>query len=175
MHLSSGHRRGIATSAIVAIVGMVAVVAATGYYLFNYMSYVNNSTFNQIETTTYYEVNQVDVGPTSTTTVYITVTPTAQSPIVSVNIANGSGSQRLSFAPEALSIVIGVNNTVEWINNDTSAHTVTSKTVPAGAPSFDSGSMTKGNVFTYTFTIPGVYTYYCKYHSWMVANLTVKS
>ena len=163
------------TSSIVAIVGMIAVVAATGYYLFNYMNYVNNSTFNQIVTTTYYEVNQVDVGPTSTTTVYVTITSAGHSPIVSVNIANGSGSQRLSFAPATLSIVIGVNNTVEWINNDTSAHTVTSKTVPAGATSFDSGNLAKGNVFTYTFTVPGVYTYYCKYHSWMVANLTVES
>jgi plastocyanin len=173
MKISPSKRRGIATSAIVAIIGMIAIVAATGYYLLNYMSYVNNQTFNQVVTTTFYEINQVNVGPTSTTTEYVTTTVLGNSQVVSISIVNGSGSQRLSFEPGAFTVVIGVNNTVKWTNNDTAVHTVTSQTVPAGASSFDSGSMPAGSVFTYTFTVPGVYTYYCRYHSWMVANLTV--
>ncbi|MGI0091135.1 MAG: cupredoxin domain-containing protein, partial [Nitrososphaerales archaeon] len=57
--------------------------------------------------------------------------------------------------------------------NDTAPHTVTSQSVPPGAAAFDSGNMLKGAVFSYTFIVPGSYTYYCKYHAWMVANVTV--
>jgi len=53
------------------------------------------------------------------------------------------------------------------------AHTVTSKTVPTGASSFNSGEMLPGATFTYTFTVPGTYSYYCIYHSWMTGTVTV--
>ena len=77
------------------------------------------------------------------------------------------------YAPDNITIVIGVNNTVAFINNDTVHHTVTSGTIPQGATSFDSGDMAPGASFVYTFTVPGTYTYICIYHSWMTGTITV--
>ena len=67
-------------------------------------------------------------------------------------------------------MVIGVNNTVTWVNNDNAAHTVTAKD-----GSFGSGNMGSGSSYTYTFTTPGTYRYYCAYHSWMVGTVVVEA
>jgi len=89
--------------------------------------------------------------------------------------AGVGASQSLNFQPAHIRIVIGLNNTVSWINDDTAPHTVTSTTVPSGAASFDSGNMNPGAVYTHTFTQPGNYAYYCQYHSWMQGTVTVVS
>ncbi|HEV2390295.1 MAG TPA: cupredoxin domain-containing protein [Nitrososphaerales archaeon] len=104
---------------------------------------------------------------------------TAQSPVV-VNMLVGSGvgpSAAPGFSPENVTVVIGVNNTVTWINKDTNnggtSHTVTSLTVPSGAASFDSGIMKEGANFTQTFTTPGTYEYHCTIHPWMTGSVIV--
>ena len=84
-------------------------------------------------------------------------------------------SQSLNFQPVNIVVVIGVNNTVDWTNDDSAPHTVTSKNVPAGAASFNSGNMNSSAVFTHTFNVPGTYSYYCEYHSWMQGTVTVIS
>jgi plastocyanin len=61
--------------------------------------------------------------------------------------------------------VIGVNNTVYWVNDDSVVHTVTG--FRGSSPAFDSGSMLPGAIFRYTFTVAGNYTYHCVYHAWM--------
>lgn len=92
-----------------------------------------------------------------------------------VSIPKGSGlpSGAPGFAPDNITLVIGVNNTVTWTNNDTVHHTVTSTSVPSGATSFNSGDMAPGATFTYTLAVPGVYQYDCIYHPWMTATITV--
>jgi len=93
-----------------------------------------------------------------------------------VIMPNGVGSnQTLNFSPTIITVVIGVNNTVTWINSDTSPHTVTSKTVPSSATGFDSGNMNAGAKFSYTFTVAGTYTYYCQYHFWMQGTVIVEA
>jgi len=78
------------------------------------------------------------------------------------------------YVPDNITVVIGVNNTVMWLNNDSeSPHTVTSYSIPKGAASFDSGQMLWLARFTYTFTVPGTYKYGCVYHPWMVGYVTV--
>ena len=37
-------------------------------------------------------------------------------------------------------------------------------TIPPLAPLWDSGELTTGDTFSYTFTTPGVYNYYCRRH-----------
>jgi len=103
----------------------------------------------------------------------------AQSTVV-VNIPVGAGagaSAAPGYAPENVTVVIGVNNTVEWTNNDTqnggTDHTVTSLSVPSGAASFDSGIMAEGANFTHTFTVPGTYEYHCTIHAWMTGSVVV--
>jgi plastocyanin len=85
--------------------------------------------------------------------------------------ANPAGAP--GYSPDKLTVVIGVNNTVTWSNDDTAPHTVTSTSVPSGAQSFNSGNMNAGATYTYMFTVPGTYQYGCQYHSWMVGNVTV--
>jgi plastocyanin len=63
---------------------------------------------------------------------------------------------------------------VTFTNDDSAAHTVTSSNAPS-CGSFDSGNMGYGQTYTHTFTVPGTYKYYCKYHGWMSGTLLVKS
>lgn len=119
---------------------------------------------------------------------YLVVLPNAayaQSPVtqttgggglapVSVSIAPGAVNYpNKGFTPDNITVKVGVNNTVTWTNNDQSIHTVTSSTVPAGASPFDSGYLSTGDNFTYTFTVPGVYEYHCQLHPWMTGFVTV--
>jgi plastocyanin len=98
----------------------------------------------------------------------------ASSPkITSVAIVQGSGANASiaqSYSPDPVTVVIGVNNTVTWTNNDSAPHTVT-----ANDGSFDSGNMAPTATFTFTFTTPGTFHYHCVYHPWMVATVIVKA
>lgn len=98
-------------------------------------------------------------------------TSTLPSNVVKVTM-KGSGNG-LNYQPATIVVVIGVNNTVLWINDDSVAHTVTARAVPSGAQMFNSGNLNPGQTFQYTFTVPGNYTYYCIYHPWMVAKVIV--
>ena len=108
--------------------------------------------------------------PTATTT-------TGQSSLSGpqVTMPNGVGTNlALNFSPDNITVVIGVNNTITWINSDTITHTVTSQSVPPGASIFDSGPMNAGAKFTWTFTVPGTYRYDCTLHpSWMKGTVIV--
>jgi len=99
---------------------------------------------------------------------------------VAVKIPVGAGAGQAAapgFSPENVTVVIGVNNTVTWTNNDTANggtdHTVTSLSIPSGATAFDSGIMAQGKTFTQTFTVPGTYEYHCTIHSWMTGSVVV--
>jgi len=72
------------------------------------------------------------------------------------------------FSPQEIKVVVGVNSTVTWVSRSISYDTVTGR---GGA--FGSGTIPRGGTFTYTFTAPGVYEYYCLYHPWMTGTVTV--
>jgi len=116
------------------------------------------------------------VGTESTTATTTTSSTTTSSSVpsgasVHVMIPAGSGTNTTSpgYSPATITVVIGVNNTVMWMNMDNMPHTVT-----AVNHSFDSGNMNPGDTFTYTFTAPGTYQYGCTYHSWMKGTVIVK-
>ncbi len=79
------------------------------------------------------------------------------------------------FSPLSITVVIGVNNTVQWTNNDPSGspHNVFSTTT--NLLSFNSGNMDPGASFTCSFLTPGTYHYQCTYHSEMLGAVIVKS
>jgi plastocyanin len=112
-------------------------------------------------------------GATSTTT---SVTSSGPTSLTMVSIPSGAGnpSGAPGYAPDKITVVVGVNNTILWTNNDgTTHHTVTSTSVPGGASSFDSGDMAGGATYNVTLTVPGTYQYHCNYHSWMTGSIVV--
>ncbi len=79
-----------------------------------------------------------------------------------------------NFVPADVKVVIGVNNSVTWINQDNlSQHTVVTNVVPSGGTQVD---LILGTNETYTvkFAVAGVYNYYCMWHpEWMKGTITV--
>jgi plastocyanin len=100
----------------------------------------------------------------------------AQSTVmVSQTLGSGSPNGAPGFDPDVVDVVVGVNNTITWTNNDVGHnHTVTSMEIPPGAAAFDSGNMVKNATFTVTLTVPGVYRYGCSYHPWMTGVIDVE-
>lgn len=79
------------------------------------------------------------------------------------------------YSPQNLTVVLGANATVTWISHSISYDTVTGRETgpgPCGA-GFSSCPIAPGKTFSYTFTEPGVYEYYCIYHPWMIGRVTV--
>jgi len=91
-------------------------------------------------------------------------------------IPQGAGTGA-NFCPASATIVIGVNNTITWLDQDSIApHNVFFSSVPSGATTpAASPTLTKGDSFSVTLTTPGTYTYYCAYHEWMVGTVVVKA
>ncbi len=92
---------------------------------------------------------------------------------VTVSMVPGAGANTSiskAYLPDPVTVVVGVNNTVTWVNNDSAPHTVT-----ANDASFDSGNVAPGQSFTFTFTTPGTYQYHCVYHPWMIGTVIVKA
>jgi plastocyanin len=95
--------------------------------------------------------------------------------VVQISITNGAyiQSNAPGYSPDNVTLVLGVNTTVVWKNNDSAHHIVTTSSAPSGA-SFSSGDISSGSCFTHTFTKAGTYKYYCTYHSWMTGIIIVK-
>ena len=113
---------------------------------------------------------------TVTATAAATTTSTSTTGGFAVAIAKGASTNQssLGYSPSTVTLVVGVNNTVTWTNDDATIHTVTSFSVPAGAKSFNSGTMAPGSTFTFAFTVPGTYKYGCEIHPWMQGTIIVK-
>jgi plastocyanin len=79
------------------------------------------------------------------------------------------------FSPENITVVLGVNSTVTWVSHSISYDTVTGRGGGGEGcgTGFSSCPIAPGQSFTYTFTQPGTYEYYCEYHPWMVGSVTV--
>jgi plastocyanin len=71
-----------------------------------------------------------------------------------------------TYVPGSVEITAGT--TVIWTNNDSVPHTVTA---PDG--SFDSGNLSPGESWSFTFREPGDFAYACLYHPQMQGSVTV--
>lgn len=97
-----------------------------------------------------------------------------QTPKSGIIMPAGAGNDQLNFSPAKATVVVGVNNTVTWTNDDTVGHTVQSEKIPSGAVPFSSPVLNTGQTFSVTFTVPGTYTYECTIHpAWMQASIVV--
>ena len=75
--------------------------------------------------------------------------------------------------PVNVTVTIGVNNSIEWVNDDTVGHTSTALVAPAGALKFNSGLISEGKSFSITLNVAGVYKYTCAWHNWLAGKITV--
>ena len=73
-----------------------------------------------------------------------------------------------SFGPMTMTVAAGT--TVTWTNNDDVPHTVVSE----DKTTFKSKALDTGEHFSYTFTKPGKYPYFCSVHPKMVAEVAVQ-
>jgi len=94
-----------------------------------------------------------------------------------ISILKGSSADEtnVGFGPDTATVVVGVNNTIVWTNDDVAAHTVTFTSVPSGATPANSEIIAPNGFFTVTLTVPGTYHYICSLHSWMKGTIIVKA
>lgn len=71
------------------------------------------------------------------------------------------------YSPQMLTVPAGT--TVTWTNHDDDVHTVTSS-----AQLFTSKGIDADEAWSYTFTKPGTYVYFCALHPLMTAKIIVK-
>ncbi len=74
--------------------------------------------------------------------------------------------QNFAFQPATIQVKAGT--AVTWTNQDSASHTVTFRNGMK-----DSGMLRQGQSFSYTFTQPGTYAYYCAYHANMAGDVIV--
>lgn len=71
-----------------------------------------------------------------------------------------------AFAPQVITVTVG--DSITWTNQDEAPHTVTTT---SGPQSISSPMLSKGQSFTFTFSAPGTYSYYCAVHPDMRAEV----
>jgi plastocyanin len=72
-----------------------------------------------------------------------------------------------AFLPQRITVKPGT--TVTWTNDDDDSHTVASS-----AKLFKSGPLDTGDKFSFTFTTPGTYAYFCSVHPQMTGTIVVE-
>jgi plastocyanin len=77
---------------------------------------------------------------------------------------NGPGP---GYAPSTLTVPVGT--TVQWGNNDITAHTST-----ADGGQWNSNNIAPGQSFTFKFNTAGTYKYHCTIHSFMTGTIVVQ-
>ena len=73
-----------------------------------------------------------------------------------------------TFNPQQITVKAGTK--VIWTNNDDIPHTVTSKT-----GIFKSKALDTDDKFSFTFTTPGTYSYFCALHPHMTGSIVVEA
>ncbi len=101
----------------------------------------------------------------------LSVDANATTIVVGVGL-NASGTAANSFTPSTVSAVVG--DVIQFTWTYPNPHNVTSTSVPAGAATFASGTLsTSGAMFSYTITVAGTYNYQCTLHSGMTGTINV--
>jgi plastocyanin len=76
--------------------------------------------------------------------------------------------QGFAFTPSALPIAVG--DTVQWTNNDSTPHTVTSDS----ENELSSSTLGQGQTYIHIFMTAGSFPYHCSIHTSMLGGVTVQ-
>jgi plastocyanin len=112
----------------------------------------------------YRQVKKIEANITlhaATTTALPQTKPGADAATQQVKIDN------FSFMPKTLTVTAGT--TVTWTNHDDVPHTVVSTKKRFASPALDTDER-----FSFRFTTPGTYPYYCSVHPMMTGTVVVK-
>jgi amicyanin len=82
-------------------------------------------------------------------------------------VANLVKIDNFSFTPQTLTVPAGT--TVTWVNKDDVPHTVISTD-----KKFKSRALDTDDRFSYTFSAPGTYDYFCSVHPHMTGKIVVQ-
>lgn len=104
-----------------------------------------------------------------------TIETTGPSPVTTVTIYIRHGSYReqaqVTYDPPSVRVVLGVNDTVIWINEDIVPHDIIHEPCIYNESGCMSGLksklLEKGESYVYRFTGVGQYNYRCSPHPWM--------
>ena len=94
--------------------------------------------------------------------------------IIDITTGSGINYKFQHFYPPDIAIPIGT--TVEWYDDDPEQiHTVTSGApgAPGSGKLFNSGIMQYTSSLQYTFDEPGIFSYHCQIHPWMIGSVYV--
>ena len=83
-------------------------------------------------------------------------------------VANTIEISNFSFAPAVLTVPVGT--TVTWVNDDDEPHTVVDSDTL-----FKSHALDTGDKFSFTFSTPGKFQYFCTIHAHMVGTVVVEA
>ena len=97
------------------------------------------------------------------------MTPAAKPNADAPTAPNQVTIDNFAFNPKTLTVPVGTE--VTWINRDDVPHTATSTVKPRV---FDSKTLDTDDTFSYVFTAPGTYQYYCAVHPHMTGEIVVK-
>ena len=90
-------------------------------------------------------------------------------PAASAQVANTEVKiDEFAFAPQRVTVNAGT--TVIWINDDDIPHTVASS-----SKLFKSKALDTKDKFSFTFTTPGTYEYFCSLHPHMTGTIVVET
>lgn len=98
----------------------------------------------------------------------LAISATSQAAIVDVNVFDFDFSINAP-GQTVVDAVIGVGDTVRWVFL-ADFHTTTS--VVGSSEDWDSGMLMSGDMFSYSFSQAGTYTYYCQFHGFDNGNGT---
>lgn len=73
-----------------------------------------------------------------------------------------------TFKPQQVTVKAG--DTITWVNHDDIPHTVTSTTMI-----FHSKAMDTDDKFSFTFSTPGTFMYFCSLHPHMTGSIVVEA
>ncbi len=73
-----------------------------------------------------------------------------------------------AFVPQVITVTPGT--TVTWTNTDEDPHTIT-----ANDKTFHSAALDTDDTYSFTFTKPGDYAYFCSLHPHMTGKIVVKA
>lgn len=99
-----------------------------------------------------------------------------QSVTVTIPAGASLADNNVNFTPKDITVVLGVNNTVVWVNENVNPERVIGQDedMPGGFGKIRTLIEPEGGTFAFTFTEEGTYNYLSAAHPWLQGTVTVK-